>query len=597
MRINPSCQRRRPVGDRHRHRAHHLQRRRRPQRLRPLAAERPATGRPRGRAAVARQRADRPRPSPTADGRASFAAGLLQGPRRRRSLPPSWPRMPPSRNSRASSSARPPFDLSDRGIDGRAQPGPVDAFLYTERGIYRPGETVQLMALLRDARRDGARQHAGDPDREAARRQRVHALHPCAARPRARVHQAIALPKSSRRGRWSVAAHIDPKARAGRPRRLLGRGFRAREAQGRAHLRRADPAPRPGQRLRRIGRLPLRRAGLRPHGRSRHARHRRRPALPRLRQVPVRPGSRAREVRAAVHHAHGAGNRRRRQVAPRMGRRPGQGHRPAAAGPAHGPRVRARRRPRHQDRQGRADAHAATPISASARRSRAAIRAKASTPSSTSWPSMPRARRSRGRPSSIASSASTTTTSGTRSTAAGAGRRSQRAPADCRHDRAQGRRADAPRAPPELGAASPHRRRQARRTPRAACTFYVGWYGGTARRGDARHAAGGERQAELRAGRHRAAAHRGAVRRRGAGRHRHRPHRGDLHRPGARRRHHHRRTDEGRMGRRRLCAGHGLAAAVGAGRPHADARHRRGLARASIRRCARSASRSARPRK
>ena len=45
------------------------------------------------------------------------------------------------------------FDLSDRGIEGRDQPGPVDAFLYTERGVYRPGETVQLMAMLRD---DGA---------------------------------------------------------------------------------------------------------------------------------------------------------------------------------------------------------------------------------------------------------------------------------------------------------------------------------------------------------------------------------------------------------------------------------------------------------
>jgi uncharacterized protein YfaS (alpha-2-macroglobulin family) len=42
------------------------------------------------------------------------------------------------------------FDLSDRGIDGRDLPGPVDAFLYTERGVYRPGETVQLMAMMRD---------------------------------------------------------------------------------------------------------------------------------------------------------------------------------------------------------------------------------------------------------------------------------------------------------------------------------------------------------------------------------------------------------------------------------------------------------------
>lgn len=48
--------------------------------------------------------------------------------------------------------ARAAFDLSDRGVDGRAAPGPLDVFVTTERGIYRPGETVHLTALVRDAR-------------------------------------------------------------------------------------------------------------------------------------------------------------------------------------------------------------------------------------------------------------------------------------------------------------------------------------------------------------------------------------------------------------------------------------------------------------
>ena len=43
------------------------------------------------------------------------------------------------------------FDLTDRGVKGRAAPGPLDAFLYTERGVYRSGETVYLTALLRDS--------------------------------------------------------------------------------------------------------------------------------------------------------------------------------------------------------------------------------------------------------------------------------------------------------------------------------------------------------------------------------------------------------------------------------------------------------------
>jgi uncharacterized protein YfaS (alpha-2-macroglobulin family) len=42
------------------------------------------------------------------------------------------------------------FDLSDRGVSGRTVPAGADAFVYTERGVYRSGETVYLTALLRD---------------------------------------------------------------------------------------------------------------------------------------------------------------------------------------------------------------------------------------------------------------------------------------------------------------------------------------------------------------------------------------------------------------------------------------------------------------
>ena len=38
------------------------------------------------------------------------------------------------------------FDLTDRGVKGREAPGPLDAFLYTERGVYRPGEEVHITA-------------------------------------------------------------------------------------------------------------------------------------------------------------------------------------------------------------------------------------------------------------------------------------------------------------------------------------------------------------------------------------------------------------------------------------------------------------------
>lgn len=45
----------------------------------------------------------------------------------------------------------PAFDLTDRGVAGRRMPAGLDAFIYTERGVYRSGETVHITALLRDA--------------------------------------------------------------------------------------------------------------------------------------------------------------------------------------------------------------------------------------------------------------------------------------------------------------------------------------------------------------------------------------------------------------------------------------------------------------
>jgi len=43
------------------------------------------------------------------------------------------------------------FDLTDRGVAGREAPKGLDAFVFTERGVYRTGETVHITALLRDA--------------------------------------------------------------------------------------------------------------------------------------------------------------------------------------------------------------------------------------------------------------------------------------------------------------------------------------------------------------------------------------------------------------------------------------------------------------
>ena len=149
-----------------------------------------------------------------------------------------------------------------------------------------------------------------------------------------------------------------------------------------------------------------------------------------------------------------------------------------------------------------------------------------------------------------------------------------------RHRVAQRHSADAAEVQAELGLASPDRHRPPERHDQHDAVLCRLVRRLRQRRGDARHAARGQRQGELCAGRDRARAHRGAVRGRGDAGHRHRPHHQHPERDRAGRRHDRRRAGVGRLGSRRLCAGHRLAAARQARRSHADARHRPHLARA-----------------
>jgi uncharacterized protein YfaS (alpha-2-macroglobulin family) len=103
------------------------------------------------------------------------------------------------------------FDLSDRGVGGRPPPGPVDAFLYTDRGIYRPGETVQLTALVRD---DKAEALGGlpvtlrllRPDDVEVERRPLNGDHLGA------YQQSFELPRDARFGTWRAELRLDPKA-------------------------------------------------------------------------------------------------------------------------------------------------------------------------------------------------------------------------------------------------------------------------------------------------------------------------------------------------------------------------------------------------
>nr|WP_121061562.1 alpha-2-macroglobulin family protein [Chachezhania antarctica] len=84
-----------------------------------------------------------------ADGVASFAPGLMRG------TGGAQPALVLAKDEGADdigflSLTGPAFDLSDRGVEGRAPAAPVDVFLTTDRGAYRAGETINATVLARD---------------------------------------------------------------------------------------------------------------------------------------------------------------------------------------------------------------------------------------------------------------------------------------------------------------------------------------------------------------------------------------------------------------------------------------------------------------
>jgi uncharacterized protein YfaS (alpha-2-macroglobulin family) len=101
------------------------------------------------------------------------------------------------------------FDLSDRGVGGRLAPGALDAMLFSERGVYRAGETVQLTALVRDQAAMAASVpltlKVARPDGVEFRRD-VLAEHADGGR-----SFALALPQETMTGTWRVSAYADPK--------------------------------------------------------------------------------------------------------------------------------------------------------------------------------------------------------------------------------------------------------------------------------------------------------------------------------------------------------------------------------------------------
>ncbi len=139
------------------------------------------------------------------DGQAAFPAGLLRG--RGSKLAKTLTAIA-NHDFTTLDLGRPAFDLSDRGVSGRPQAGPVDAFLATDRGVYRPGETVHVVALVRDRLGIGLDTPVSlilrRPDNVQASRIDV------ANTQQGGLRRDFVISPTAARGQWSVEATTDP---------------------------------------------------------------------------------------------------------------------------------------------------------------------------------------------------------------------------------------------------------------------------------------------------------------------------------------------------------------------------------------------------
>ncbi len=139
------------------------------------------------------------------DGGVTFDPGLLRG---RQGMTPVMVMAYGKEDFMILDLRRPAFDFSDRGVNGRPARTGTDAFVYLDRGIYRPGETVQVAGLLRD---DAANALTDLPVTAIVRRpdgieyRRLTATVGASGA----VHMPVTLSRTAPRGMWSVSLYLD----------------------------------------------------------------------------------------------------------------------------------------------------------------------------------------------------------------------------------------------------------------------------------------------------------------------------------------------------------------------------------------------------
>ncbi|WP_019960865.1 alpha-2-macroglobulin family protein [Woodsholea maritima] len=141
------------------------------------------------------------------EGRARFAAPLMRG------TGPMRPRLVMGYGADNDFAIldleRNPVDLSEQGIGGRQRPDGADGFIWLDRGIYRPGESVHVGTLLRNAAAQAISDRAGSlilyaPNGLEMARKRFERAEAAGA-----VFWDVALSRTAARGEWRIVAELD----------------------------------------------------------------------------------------------------------------------------------------------------------------------------------------------------------------------------------------------------------------------------------------------------------------------------------------------------------------------------------------------------
>lgn len=148
-----------------------------------------------------------------ADGKARFSAALMNG--QDGNTPRLLAAYGPDGDFAILDLARNPVDLSGQPVAGRERPDQGDAFVYLDRGVYRPGETVQASVLLRDLRGEALTQWAGSlivyqPNGLELARHRFDGAPNAGG-----LSHGFELPRSAARGQWRLALELDGAGETG----------------------------------------------------------------------------------------------------------------------------------------------------------------------------------------------------------------------------------------------------------------------------------------------------------------------------------------------------------------------------------------------